>query len=89
MERKIQERNELFKPVKLYRDDIDDILQVLKEVSSNVTLSTDEYIFQDVNEWAGLPKAHFTNLSIASTKPYISRNCSGTLGIQRSLVQSR
>jgi hypothetical protein len=39
MERKIQERNELFKPVKLYRDDIDDILQVLKEVSSNVTLS--------------------------------------------------
>jgi ABC-type Fe3+ transport system permease subunit len=25
-----------------------------------------------VNEWAGLPKAHFTNLSIASTKPYIS-----------------
>ena len=51
MERKIRSHGEHLKQVLLYREDIEQIVELLREVSPNVELSTDEHKSSDVKEW--------------------------------------
>ena len=74
MERKIQSHGEPLKQVLLYRDDIEQVVEILREVSPNVELSTDEHKFNDVAEWAELKRDYFTNMQIETRDPYVSLN---------------
>jgi len=76
MERKIQEHSEPLKQVLLYRDDIEQIVELLREVSSDVELSTDEHKFNDVKEWAELKRDYFTNMHLKTRNPYVSLDLS-------------
>jgi len=76
MERKIKTHGEHLKQVLLYRDDIEHIIELLREVSPNVELSTDEHKFSDVKEWAEVKRDYFTNLQIATRNPYVSLDLS-------------
>ena len=80
MERKIQAHGEHLKQVLLYRDDIEQIVELLREVSPDVELSTDEHKFSDVKEWADLKRDYFTNMQVATRNPYVS------LGLSKSSV---
>jgi hypothetical protein len=71
MERNIQSHSEQLKPVLLYRDDIEQIVELLREVSPNVELSTDEHKFNDVKEWADLKRDYFTNMLLKTRNPYV------------------
>ncbi len=37
-------------PVKLYLDDVEKIIEIMRESSSGVELTTDEYAFSDIND---------------------------------------
>ena len=92
MERKIQSHGERLKRVLLYRDDIERIVELLREVSPNVELSTDEHKFSDVKEWADMKKDYFTNMQVAARNPYISLDLSKSsvwLYIAEDTPQSR
>jgi hypothetical protein len=47
---------ERLQPVKLYLDDIDNLFQILSEVSSDVKIETNGYQFQNVSELKKLDK---------------------------------
>jgi hypothetical protein len=72
MERNIQSHGEHLKPVLLYRDDIEQIVERLREVSPNVELSTEEHKFNDLKEWAEQKRDYFTNMQLRTTNPYVS-----------------
>ena len=71
MKSKIHSLSERFKPVILYRDDIEAILAILHEVSETVEMSSDEHIFNTDEEWLDVKTDYFTHLEIASSHPYI------------------
>jgi len=92
MERKIQAHSEHLKRVLLYRDDIEQIVELLREVSPNVELSTDEHKFSDVKEWADMKRDYFTNMQVKTRDPYVSLNLSKSsvwLYIDEDTPQSR
>jgi hypothetical protein len=72
MERIIQSHGEHLKPVLLYRDDIEQIVEVMQELSPNVELSTDHYKFNDLKEWAELKRDYFTNMQVLTRTPFVS-----------------
>ncbi len=92
MERKIQTHGEQLKQVLLYREDIEQIVELLREVSPNVELSTDEHKFSDVKEWADMKRDYFTNMQVATRDPYVSLDLSKSsvwLYIAEDTPQSR
>jgi hypothetical protein len=72
MERRIQSYGEHLKPATLYRDDIEKIVEALREISPTIKLSSDEYHFADLKELCESKKDFFTHLEIESENPYIS-----------------
>ncbi|MBI3853028.1 MAG: hypothetical protein HY298_22490 [Verrucomicrobia bacterium] len=72
MERIIQSHGEHLKPVLLYRDDIEKIVEAMREVSSDVELSTEEQRFEDLKEWAEMKRDYFTNMQISAKSPFVS-----------------
>jgi hypothetical protein len=92
MERNIQSHGEHLGQVLLYREDIEHIVGLLKEVSANVELSNREHKFKDVEEWASLKREYFTNMTLAGHNPYVSldmKENSVWLYIAEDTAQSR
>ncbi len=92
MERIIQSHGEHLKPVLLYRDDIEQIVEVMREVSPDAELSTDQHKFNDIKEWAELKRDYFTNMRLKTTNPYVSLELSERsvwLYIDKDTAQSR
>lgn len=72
MEKIIKSRWEDLPPVKLYLDDIEKIVEILREVSTTIKIETDEYSIEDVKELASLDKERVTELNIQSAEPYLN-----------------
>lgn len=74
MQRKPQSYGEQLKPVRLYIDDLEQIVEVLQEVATDVEISTDEYTLTDIGQLPELKREFFTFLELATREPYISVN---------------
>jgi len=67
-----QSYSEAYPQVKLYLDDVEEIVKILKEISNEIEIKTEEYAFSDVSELTKTYAEDFTNLEIGSRNPYIN-----------------
>lgn len=74
MQKLTKSHGELLKPVKLYLNDLERIVELLQEVATDVDISTDEYTLTDLNQLSELKKEHLTFLELEVSDPYISFN---------------
>lgn len=72
MEKITKSRFESLPPIKLYLDDIEKIVDILRELSSEIKIETEEYALKDVNEFASLNKEKLAELRIRSLEPHLS-----------------
>ncbi len=72
MEKIIRPLSENLKPATLYLDDIENIIDTLRTVSSEVIISTREYLLKDLQELRELKKEQLTHLEIEIHEPYVS-----------------
>lgn len=72
MKKIAQSLGEHFRPVKLYLDDIEKIIETLSQVSSKVSISTEDYALDDAQQLASLKQEQITYLHISLHEPYIS-----------------
>jgi hypothetical protein len=72
MEKITKSRFESLPPIKLYLDDIEKIVEILGELSTEIKIETDEYALRDVKEFASLNRERLTELSIQSSEPHLS-----------------
>ena len=72
MQRRIKSHGETFKPVKLFLDDIEKIVEILRETSDEISLETDEFVIQDVELLMNVGREYINELKIESRNPYIS-----------------
>lgn len=56
----------------LYIDDLEQIVEVLQELVTDIEISTDEYTLTDIGELSKSNKEYFTFLKLATRDPYIS-----------------
>jgi len=71
--RKVKESiSRRFKPANLYVDDVLRIVEIFKEISSEVELVAEGYAFEDVSELKEIPKDYIHKLEITIKRPYIS-----------------
>jgi len=61
-------------PVKLYLDDLEYIVRLLKSVSSEVTIKTQEHEFSNLSELSQIKEKVLRELEIESRSAYISLN---------------
>lgn len=74
--------SEKLKPVVLYLDDIQIIVDVFKEASENIEIVSSNYKFNDVDELKELKREYINELTIHVNSPHISfdiRNSDGML----------
>lgn len=72
MEKITKSYSEKLKPVVLYLDDIQKIVDVFKEASENIEIVSSNYKFNDVDELKELKKEYINELKIHVNSPYIS-----------------
>lgn len=61
-------------PVILYYDDLERIIEIFKEGSKEINISTDEYEFEDITEIQKIDKEKLDSLTIDIQNPYVSLN---------------
>jgi len=66
MEKKIPSRTEKLRPVKLYLDDLEQIVSILKVESNEVKIETDEYKYESLEELVGNRKETIYELKLGS-----------------------
>jgi len=59
-------------PVKLYLDDIEAIVAVFSEVSSETKITTDEYAVESIDQLKQLKREYFNEMHISISDPYVS-----------------
>ena len=75
MEKKTPSRSETLKPVKLYLDDLEQIVSILKAESSEVKIETDEYKYESLEELVGSKKETIYKLKLICGKwPHVDLN---------------
>ena len=72
MEKKVKSHLELLKPAKLYLEDITNIVDIVKEVNTDVKISTDDYENINLNELENIKQETLNYLNISIQKPYLS-----------------
>lgn len=72
MQKIIKGLGEHLKPVKLYLGDLERILDILREGSDEVKISTSEYSLDSLEELSQLRKEYLNELKIWIEKPYVS-----------------
>ena len=71
MKRVIQPRGVALWPIVIYREDIERMVQILREMSPNVEVSTNEYHLDNLSELFELKHNFLTNLQLRTLKPHI------------------
>lgn len=74
MQKKIRSHGEVLKPVTLYLDDLEKIVDILRQVSDSAEISTKETILSNLNELTKLKRESLNELYIRLDEPYISLN---------------
>ena len=64
MNKLVRSHGEKLRPVKLFLDDVQKIVDILREATDKITLKTDEYELQDVKELTELGQQHINELEI-------------------------
>jgi hypothetical protein len=59
-------------PVRVYYDDLEKVVECIREVSSKVGFSSDEYTFDSLEDLISVKKEKMCTLSIVGNSPYIS-----------------
>ncbi len=59
-------------PVKIYREDIEDIYNVFKEVSSEIEIKADGFMFENLDELFSHPRDKIKSLNLLIRNPYVS-----------------
>ena len=72
MEKLIKSFGESQKPVTLYMDDIEKIIEIFEQVSKEVEISTTDYVIHDVNQLSELKQEFLTELDISIIEPHIA-----------------
>ena len=72
MKLKSHDRYYSFGPVKLYREEIDEIVSLVGKTCEEVELSTDKHVFDSLDEMAQRLGKQFHQLHITGRRPYIS-----------------
>ncbi|MBI4447236.1 MAG: hypothetical protein HY645_15195 [Acidobacteria bacterium] len=72
MQKLTKSRGEHLKPVKLFLDDIERIVATLREVSSEVEITTDEYVLADLSQLSDLKHECLTTLKLLNRNPYLA-----------------
>jgi hypothetical protein len=72
MERRQKSLRVTLKPLFLYYDDLVEIIHCLKEVSSEISINTEEYSLSDIKEIKEINRKVINSIVISSCKPYIS-----------------
>lgn len=71
MKKIVHSRTEYFKPVVLYLDDLDKILEIIKEVCKKIIIKTSEYEIENLNELKKLNKESLDYLMIRAEEPWL------------------
>ena len=71
MRRRPKTYSEDVPPVKVYLDDVENIVQIIAEVSDEILLRTDEYDFEDATDLASLDQEFINALKITCSDPYL------------------
>ena len=74
MEKLIKPFGESQKPVILYMDDIDKIVEIIGQASQKVEISTEDYVIQDLKQLSELKHEFLNELNISIREPYVSLN---------------
>lgn len=72
MQKIVQSLGEHLKPVWLYLDDVEQIVEIFRQVSSDVSISTKEFALSDLKQLTELKKEFITDLHIQIREPYVS-----------------
>jgi hypothetical protein len=72
MQKITQYLGEHLKPVKLYLDDTEQIIEIFRQDSLEVSISTKDYVLNDFKELSDLKKDFITDVFIRVKEPYIS-----------------
>ncbi len=72
MRRLTRSHSEDLKPVLLYRDDLEEIERIFKEVSDDIGIRTDEFRLDAVEEVEGIGHSVISSLKFDISNPYVS-----------------
>jgi hypothetical protein len=72
MQKLMHSRIELLRPVTLYLEDIEQIVEILQQVSGKVELHTEEYVLEDLEQLAELKSESINEFHIMIRDPFIS-----------------
>lgn len=69
--RRLRSRDQRFKWVALYREDLESIYQIFRQVSDEVEVLTDKYELTDIKQLFGLHQDRVEEIAFISWRPYI------------------
>jgi hypothetical protein len=69
MQKVRQSLGEHLPPVKIYKEEVEDIYTILNEVSNEVSIEADGFIFENINELFTHKKSRINSLKMSITKP--------------------
>ena len=72
MKKLLKSHSERLDPVKLYLDDIERILDIIRETCPETTMETDEYAVGEVAQLESLGRDSINTLDIECSRPYIT-----------------
>jgi len=72
MQKLTKSLSEHLPPVKLFLDDLEQIVEILQEVSKKVKISTNDYAFEDLKELVNKKYESINKLHISISDPYVS-----------------
>jgi hypothetical protein len=72
MERITRTLSRSFKPVRLYLDDIEEIVTIIKEIDAQPKIQVEDFRLDNLEEMTSLKKDMLHEMNISSTRPYIS-----------------
>lgn len=72
MERKKKSLGEQLKPVILYRDDLEKIIEILNTGSGEIKIENEEYQFNSLDELESLKKDFITDIKLSQLTPHVS-----------------
>ncbi len=72
MQKLTKSHGEHLRPVTLYLEDLEHIVDVLSEVSDKVSISTGDYALEDLKQLTELKRESINELSLSIKEPYVS-----------------
>ncbi len=72
MKKKTKSLGEHLKPVILYRDDLEKIIDILNKGSGEIKIENEEYKFNSLDELKSLKKDFITDIKLSQSTPHVS-----------------